>query len=80
MTRVAHTKKAITNALRLGLSPFTDNVDALIELGFTRAYPQIRAGDDAMIWERTIDYPSTSGMRKLARQRAFLDPHGHGAG
>jgi hypothetical protein len=80
MSRIAHSKKAITNALRLGLSPFTDNEDALIELGFTRAYPQVRTGDDAMIWERTVDYPSASGLRKLARQRAFLDSRGHGAG
>ena len=80
MNRVVHTKAAITDVLRRGMSPFTDNEDALVELGFTRAYPQVRAGHDAMIWERTIDYPSGSGMRMLARQRAFLDSHGYGAG
>lgn len=80
MTTVVHTKTAITDALRRGLSPFTDNEDALIELGFIRAYPQVRAGYDAMIWERTIDYSSANGMRKLARQRAILDSHGHAAG
>ena len=79
MTRVAHTKTAITDALRRGLSPLTDNEDALIELGFTRAYPQVRALYDAMIWERTIDYSSPNGMRKRARQRAFLDYNGPGA-
>jgi len=73
MTNIVHTKTAITDALRHGLSPLTDNEDALVELGFARAYPQVHAGYEATIWERTIDYSSANGMRKRACQRAFLD-------
>jgi hypothetical protein len=59
--------------LQHGLAPFTDNRDALLELGFARAYPKVKKGYDATIWERSIDLPiRQDGRRVMARERAFL--------
>ena len=70
---LTHTAEEIAALLRRGLSPITDNREALLELGFERAYPQIRSGYDATIWERAIEHRSaTDGRRVLARERAFL--------
>ena len=69
---IVHSGADIVKVLRHGLTPITDNQSALIELGFSRAYPQLRSGYDAAVWERSIDYPSTVGPRKLVRQRAIL--------
>jgi hypothetical protein len=74
MDSVAHTLSQIEHMLRLGLTPITDNADALAELGFERAYPQIKSGYESTIWERSIDMGrlSYSGYRQLVRQRAFV--------
>ena len=61
-----------------GNVPITNSIEALLELGFVRCYPQIRAGHDARIWERNIDggtITTPHGLRRqFARQRALLDP------
>jgi hypothetical protein len=73
MNSIVHTAVVISDLLRRGLTPITDNESALRELGFERAYPQVRHGYDATIWERSIDYGTRpNGDRVLARQRAFL--------
>jgi hypothetical protein len=74
MEAIAHTLPAIETMLRMGLTPITDNADALAQLGFERAYPQIHAGYDSTIWERSIDVgrPNRDGLRSLARERALL--------
>ena len=70
---LTHTIEEIDAVLRRGLSPITDNRDALVALGFEPAYPQIRTGYDSTIWERSVEYgTNTAGYRTLARQRAFL--------
>jgi len=75
MAAIVHTTEAIQTLLRRGLTPVTDNRDALLELGFERAYPQIKRGYEATLWERSIDleHRSRDGYRLLARQRAILD-------
>ena len=77
MNRIVHTAAAILELLRQGLSPITDNEDALNELGFSRAYPQIGSGYESTIWERSIDYAAPGMRRVLVRQRAFLSPNPH---
>jgi hypothetical protein len=71
-------KEAIEAMLARGLSPVTDNIDALIELGFTRSYPTARSGYDQALWERSIDLVLRSmraGSRRVTVcQRAFLRP------
>ena len=62
--------------LRIGLAPMTDDVTVLVELGFSRSYPNARSGYEATVWERSIDYGYREGSRGLHRvlacQRAFL--------
>jgi hypothetical protein len=73
MKLIAQSTDELTAILRRGLSPLTDNRDALLALGFERAYPQARTGRDATIWERTINnHRRPDGYRVLARERAFL--------
>ena len=72
MSTVVHTPAAILDLLRRGLSPMTDNEDALIALGFERAYPQLHRGYESSIWERSIERPASGIRRVLARERAFL--------
>jgi hypothetical protein len=74
MDSIAHTISAIEHMLRLGLTPITDNVDALAELGFERAHPQIKSGYESTIWVRSIERSplSYNGQRRFARQRAFF--------
>jgi hypothetical protein len=72
MKLVAQSVDELVAILRRGLSPLTDNQDALLALGFERAYPQARKGYDATIWVRTIDRRRPDGFRVLARERAFL--------
>lgn len=69
-----HSLEAIENLLRRGLTPITTNREALQELGFSRAYPQVASGYDATIWERAIDHGrrASDGARMLVRQRAIL--------
>jgi hypothetical protein len=70
---IAQSADELRAILRRGLSPITDNRDALMALGFERAYPQALKGRDATIWERTIDHHRRpDGQRVLARERAFL--------
>jgi hypothetical protein len=73
MDSIVHTLPAIEHMLRLGLTPITDNADALAALGFERAYPQIKRGYESTIWERSIERRRISydGQRRLARERAF---------
>jgi hypothetical protein len=73
---VVHSAEDVEMLLRRGLSPITDNRDALIALGFERAYPQVRTGRESTIWERAIEHhPTSDGHRTLARQRAYLIHH-----
>ena len=75
MTSIAHTAVVISEILRRGLTPITDNEDALRALGFERSYPRVLRGYDSTIWERSIDYGTRpNGDRVLARQRAYLVP------
>jgi hypothetical protein len=74
MKLIAQSTNELIAILRRGLSPLTDNQDALLALGFERAYPQACKGYDTMIWERNIDRRRPDGLRVLARQRAFLIP------
>jgi hypothetical protein len=67
--------EAIENMLRHGLTPLTANRDALVCLGFSRAYERA-TGYDATIWERAVDHGrrASDGSRMLVRQRAILVP------
>ena len=72
--RTTHSMDAITLLLNRGLSPTTDNRDALLALGFVRAYPHVSRGYESTIWERSVERSRTAdGHRRLARERAFLD-------
>jgi len=75
MAAIVHTAEAIQTLLRRGLTPVTDNRHALLELGFERAYPQVKRGYEATLWERSIDLAqrASDGRRVLARERAILD-------
>jgi len=76
VTIVVHSTEDLLALLRRGLSPFTDNREALLELGFERSYPQLYAGYESTIWERAIDRGRRAdGYRVLARERAFLVDH-----
>jgi hypothetical protein len=73
MKTVVHLTEEVAMLLRRGLSPITDNRNALLALGFARAYPQVRSGYEATIWERSIEHGRRpDGQLVLARQRAFL--------
>ncbi|GAC1312817.1 MAG: hypothetical protein NVSMB21_23770 [Vulcanimicrobiaceae bacterium] len=74
MSRIAHTIEEIEAALRRGLTPQTDNVDALRELGFVRASPHLAHGYESTIWERSRDHAerAPSGLRLFVRERAVL--------
>ena len=66
-----HTSADIERMLSLGLSPITDNVQALMELGFERCHPQAKVGGyEASIYERPVADERAS--RKPRPQRAFL--------
>lgn len=71
-----HTSADIEKMLALGLSPITDNVDALIDLGFSQSFPSARRGGyEASIYERSVDHgyrTSARGSRRVKSQRAFL--------
>jgi hypothetical protein len=73
MAATVHFVEDVAMLLRHGLSPVTDNRDALLELGFERAYPGVHRGYESTIWERSIErYRRHDGYRILARERAFL--------
>jgi hypothetical protein len=70
---IAQSADELVVILQRGLSPLTNNRDALLALGFERAYPQVRTGHDSTIWERTIDHHRRpDGYRVMARERAYL--------
>lgn len=70
---IVHVADDLVALLRRGGSPVTDNRDALLTLGFERAYPQIREGYESTIWERSIEHHRRpNGLRVLARERAYL--------
>jgi hypothetical protein len=70
----ANSLEAIQHTLRRGLTPVTENREALLQLGFARAYPQIAHGYEACLWERAVEHPhrALDGSRRLVRERAIL--------
>lgn len=73
MNTIVHRAEELLAILQRGLSPITDNRDALLALGFERAYPQTRKGYEATIWERAIEHPRRAdGRRALVRERVYL--------
>src|ERR1035438_8059531 len=68
-------KEDIEILLAHNLAPITDNVEALIELGFTPSFSGSPTGCEDAIWERPIDGGQRStkfGLRRvMIRQRAF---------
>jgi hypothetical protein len=73
MSTIVKSAPELVALLRRGLSPLTDNRDALLALGFERAYPQVRKGYESTIWERSIERDRRpDGRRALARERAYL--------
>jgi hypothetical protein len=72
---IVHSAAEILAMLHRGLTPITDNRDALVGLGFERAYPQVRGGYDSKIWERsvTVGPMLPDGLRRIVRERAFLE-------
>lgn len=73
MMTVVHLPEDLVALLRRGLSPLTDNRDALLALGFARAYPQVAKGYESTIWERSVEHSRRAdGRRVLARERAYL--------
>ena len=75
MPDTVHTIEAIEALLRRGVTPKTDNRDALIALGFARSSPQAESGHDETLWERSVDHTdrTASGQRVLVRERAILE-------
>jgi len=66
-----HTSADIERMLSLGLSPITDNAQALSELGFERSHPNAKVGGyEASIYEREI--VAERSARRPRPQRAFL--------
>lgn len=74
MSAIVHTSAHIRDLLRRGLTPITDNPDALIELGFVRAFPSHERDFESTIWERTVELGERAhgGKKMLVRERAFL--------
>jgi hypothetical protein len=73
-----HTRSEIERQLRLRLVPCTDNRGALVELGFTPAYPHLaRDVYYGALWTRTIDAHKDpiagrrSNAKALVVERAF---------
>ncbi len=74
MSPTVHTTEAIEALLRRGLTPKTDNLDALLELGFARSVPRAEDGYDATLWERSREHAgrASDGSRLFVRERAVL--------
>lgn len=71
--KIVRLAEELAALLRRGMSPVTDDRDALLALGFERAYPQVPNGYESTIWERSIDHHRRpDGLRVLARERAYL--------
>jgi hypothetical protein len=74
MRAIVHSFEEIVAMLRPGLTPITDNRDALLALGFERSYRHVTRGYESMIWGRATELPRTKGSpRMLVRERAFLE-------
>jgi hypothetical protein len=75
MSIKVRTASAIEELLRRGLTPITDNREALVQLGFERAFPRIDRGWEASVWERSIDTGrrSKDGRAVPVQQRALLE-------
>ena len=73
---VVHSIEAILALLRRGLTPVTDNREAILVLGFVRAYPRVRCGYESTIWERSVEeLRQDGGPRRAAMERLYLiDP------
>jgi hypothetical protein len=76
----ARRKEDIERMLAHGLTPVTDNLDALVDLGFVPSYASGWANGEAAVWERSIDAgtrATNAGLRRvMTRQRAFLRTFG----
>ena len=78
MPVTVHSIEEIEALLRRGATPKTDNVDALLKLGFERASPLAQSGHDQTVWERSVDRAerATNGLRVMIRERAILERSG----
>ena len=76
MPQTVHTIEAIEALLRRGVTPKTDNLDALLELGFARSMPRAADGYDATLFERSREHDrrATDGSRLFVRERAIFEP------
>jgi hypothetical protein len=76
MNALCHSREEIERmASRLPCVP-TDNVDALIDLGFERMYPHATSGYERRLWIRSIEHRYSGSIgagRKLIVHRAYLD-------
>jgi hypothetical protein len=76
MDALCHSREEIERmASRLPCVP-TDNIDALIDLGFERMYPHVISGYESRLWIRSVEHRyggSIGAGRKLIVQRAYLD-------
>jgi len=77
LSTIVHSVDAIEAMLRRGLTPRTDNRDALVALGFERASPLLCGGYGESVWERSFERSerTPSGERVFVRERALLERH-----
>ncbi len=69
----AHTRPEIERQLRHRRVPRTDNREALIELGFTPAYPQLALhAYYGALWTRAVDSPQESGPRSRSQPKTLV--------
>jgi hypothetical protein len=73
--QIVHTIEAIEALLRRGITPKTDNLDALLELGFARSTPRAEDGYDATLFERGREHDrrASDGSRLFIRERAVFE-------
>ena len=73
--QTVHTIEAIEALLRRGITPKTDNLDALLELGFARSIPRAEDGYDATLFERGREHDrrASDGSRLFIRERAVFE-------
>ena len=78
MPQTVHTTEAIEALLRRGITPKTDNLDALLELGFARSIPRAEDGYDATLFERSREHDrrASDGSRLFIRERAVFERPG----
>ena len=75
MPQTVHTTEDIEALLRRGITPKTDNLDALLELGFARSIPRAEDGYDATLFERAREHDrrASDGSRLFIRERAVFE-------